>query len=284
LSRFDRVIIADWSAAGTPSPARPSANAIWLGVCDKDGQHSQYHRTRASAETALRGEIAAALANSRRLLIGFDFPMGYPAGFAQRLTGDPRAQAVWAWLADHLQDAIHNQNNRFAVANQINQQFGGAGPFWGRPARLALQHLPMLKTVDYPLLGLAERRQIETTVPRAQPVWKLYTTGAAGSQGLVGQPMIHRLSQISGVSVWPFVAPTTPVLLAEVYPSLLAAAVTADTAPIKDEAQVRLLSRALYCLAQQDMSPLLATPPQATEEGWILGASQQAALLQALAT
>lgn len=41
-------------------------------------------------------------------------------------------------------------------------------------------------------------------MPRAQAVWKLYTTGAAGSQGLMGQAMLHRLAQLPGVAVRPF--------------------------------------------------------------------------------
>ena len=287
LARFDRVIIADWSASGAPSPARPSADAIWLGVCDDAGVQTQYHRTRHSAEAALTQAITDAVLHRYRLLIGFDFPMGYPAGFAARLTGQACAQSVWAWLNDHISDADDNRNNRFDVAARMNRQIGGdaGGPFWGRPAHLQLPDLPMRKTVDYPCLGLAERRMVETTVPRAQAVWKLYTTGAAGSQGLMGQPMIHRLSQMPQTAVWPFQTADSPVVLAEVYPSLLAKAVAADPSPIKDEAQVRLLARALYALsAQKNLAPLFASPQGAviTEEGWILGADQQMALQGAL--
>lgn len=272
MSGFDRVIIADWSAASALSPARPSANAIWLGITDASGTRTQYFRSRASAEAFLASEITA---RQGRLLIGFDFPMGYPAGFAARLTGVSSARAVWAWLSQELTDAPDNKNTRFETAARINATLGGAGPFWGRPRSLPLPNLPETKAVDYPALGLAERRQVETLVPRAQPVWKLYTTGAAGGQGLVGQPMIHRLAAQPGVAVWPFDPVDAPVVLAEVYPSLLARAVAADPAPIKDEAQVRLLSRALWRLSQGGrLQPLFATPgaPVTTEEGWILGA------------
>ena len=279
---FDRVIVADWSAAGSVSPARPSANAIWLGISDGTGTETRYFRSRASAEAYLAEAIEA---SQGRLLIGFDFPMGYPEGFAARVTGVPTARAVWDWLAQNLSDAPDNRNTRFETAAGINAALGGAGPFWGRPRSLPLSTLPETKAVDYPALGLAERRQVETLVPRAQPVWKLYTTGAAGGQGLVGQPMIHRLSARPGVAVWPFDPADAPVVLAEVYPSLLARAVAADPAPIKDEAQVRLLSRALWRLSQTGrIAPLFATPegPVTTEEGWILGAGHGAALEEAL--
>ena len=159
------------------------------------------------------------------------------------------------------------------------------GPFWGRPTQLQMPDLAMRKTVDYAGLGLSERRQVETTVPRAQPVWKLYTTGAAGSQGLMGQPMIHRLSQVPQTAVWPFQDASAAVVLAEVYPSLLASAVAADRGLIKDEAQVRLLAQALWTLSATDaLGPLFQTPdhPVTTEEGWILGAGHSATLLGGL--
>ena len=88
---FDRVIVADWSASGSLSPARPSANAIWLGISDASGTQTRYFRSRSEAESHLTATIADVRG---RLLIGFDFPMGYPAGFAARLTGVPQARAV----------------------------------------------------------------------------------------------------------------------------------------------------------------------------------------------
>ncbi len=278
MTPFDRVIVADWSAAGQISPARPTANAIWLGISDASGTETRYFRSRASAETFLTEAIRA---SEGRLLIGFDFPMGYPVDFARALTGTPTARAVWHWLTRHLADGPDNRNTRFETAARINAGFGGLGPFWGRPRSLVLPGLPETKAVDYPALGLSERRQVEMLVPRAQPVWKLYTTGAAGSQGLVGQPMIHRLSALPGTAVWPFDPPETPTVLAEVYPSLMARSVAADASPIKDEAQVRLLSRALWRLSQTGrLSPLFTTPPApvTTEEGWILGAGHGPAL------
>lgn len=272
MPAFDRVIIADWSASGTRSPKRPSADAIWIGVTDATGTTTSYHRSRAEAEVA----ITTLLDGGDRVFLGFDFPMGYPAGFAGRLTGQAAAPAVWRWLADHIIDGSDNKNNRFAVADLMNRMTGG--PFWGRPAGLSLPDLPETKRADYAALGLPERRHVETLIPRAQPVWKLYTTGAAGSQGLMGQPMIHRLSQRGDVAVWPFDVRDRRVTVAEVYPSILAALVAADPAPIKDEAQVRLLSQVIYRAA-----PMLAVPDIAREEGWIYGAGHAAALMAALA-
>ncbi len=279
---FDTVIIVDWSAASSPSPARPSPDAIWIGVAAADGVTTTYHRTRTAAEMVVTALLDAEQAAGRRVLAGFDFPFGYPTGFAARLTGQATAAAVWNWLARHITDGADNANNRFAVAARINRDCGGRGPFWGCPAGLDLPGLSARKHVDYASLGLPERRRIEVAVPRAQPVWKLYTTGSVGSQALMGLPMIHRLSQRAGTRVWPFAAPG-PVTLAEVYPSLLSRAIAREAAAIKDEAQVRLLARALLALAQTGhLAPLFAPPAIAAEEGWILGAGHGAVLEAAL--
>lgn len=279
---FDGVMVVDWSATHGPSPARPSADAIWIGQADAKGETALYFRSRAEAEAHIRASIDRAAAEGRRLLIGFDFPMAYPAGFAARLTGQPDPRAVWRWLAGRITDE-GNRNNRFAVADDINAIIArgpAPGPFWGRPAGLALPHLPPRKLADYPALGLAERRAVETRVPRAQPVWKLYTTGSVGSQALMGLPMIHRLSQRPDVSVWPFdPQPGRSAVLAEVYPSLLAPLV-ARAPGIRDRAQVVLLARALWRLSHlgelarimQDINDI------GTEEGWILGAGHEGPL------
>ena len=266
-----------------PSPARPSADAIWIGYCDaKTGQcETQYHRTRTSAETALRAAIISAQADGVRLLIGCDFPFGYPAGFAGAITGRADARGLWQLLAARISDGPNNTNNRFEVADALNAQCaglgGGFGPFWGRPNSYDLPHLPARKLVDYAALPFAERRLIETRLPSAQPVWKLFTTGSVGSQSLMGLPMIARLAQIHGVQVWPFDSGDAPIILAEVYPSLLApqvqAAMQMQSRAIKDEVQVRLLARAFARQSEAMWQLMLALPdPIAREEGWILGA------------
>ena len=269
------VAIVDWSAASALSPARPSADAIWVGIKDGASERVEYLRSRASAEALLRD-----LVQTGNWLIGFDFPFAYPTGFAQRLTGRAEAQAIWDWLETRIEDGPDNRNNRFQVAAAVNRQFGG-GPFWGRPASLDLPDLPARKLVDYAALGLPERRAVEHRVPSAQAVWKLYTTGSVGSQALMGLPVIARLARLPGVSVWPF-QPPARVTLAEVYPSLLAPEVASEGG-IKDAAQVRLLARALWHLAAQDrLAPLLEVPEIAHEEGWILGAGHQDALREGL--
>ena len=287
--RFDRVIVVDWSAANLPTSATNKANAIWVGCHDAEGGAEWHHRTRAAAEAQVTTLIETARADGLRLLVGFDFAMGYPAGFAQRLTGTATAQAVWRWLADTISDGPDNRNNRFAVAAQINALFPeGPGPFWSHPTGQQWPGLPYRRVgIDYAVLGLSEIRAAEAAVPRAKSPWMLFNPGSVGSQSLLGLAMIHRLCQMPGVAVWPFEATQdVPVVIAEVYPSLLAADVAmlenADGLPA-DQAQVRLLSRALYALSRaQSLAPLLNAPPIAAEEGWILGATHTRLLQEAL--
>lgn len=282
---FDTVAIVDWSAKATPSPARPSSDAIWIGVCRAGHSESLYFRTRTTAEAALVDLFATERSVGRRVLAGFDFPFGYPTGFAARLTGKADPRAVWAWLAQNITDDARNTTNRLQTGARINALFHPQrGPFWGRPATHSIPDLPFTKDVDYPAIGLSERRVIERQLRGAKSTFQLMGAGSVGSQALTGLPMIHRLQQRPGCSVWPFdTATDTPLVLAEVYPSLLSAAVARDAAAIKDEAQVRLLARALWSLAQAGrLAPLFVVPAVAQQEGWILGADHAALLAQAL--
>ena len=276
--RFDRVIVVDWSGRAAPSPRRESKDAIWIGQCDSAGESQSYHRTRTEAEALLHAQLA----EGGRQLVGFDFPMGYPSGFAERLTGTASARALHGWLARRINDGPDNLNNRFEIAAAINQALGGAGPFWGCPKGRPRPYLPSLKTVDYIALGLAEKRRVERENPRAKPVWQLLGAGSVGSQALLGIPVVHRLARAFGAAIWPF-EPLSALTFAEVYPSLLSAEVTAAGDAIPDRAQVRLLAAALYRLSVTDrLAPLLAVPPEAAEEGWILGAGQADLLAGAL--
>lgn len=284
---FDTVIVVDWSAASQRSPVKASKDAIWIGTCSGNAASATYHRSRQAAESHLSALLDAEAKAGRRTLVGFDFAMAYPSGFAAALTGSPDPRGVWAWLDRAVVDAPDNANNRLAVATQINKALGGKGPFWVVNEGLANEALPFGKNgkVDFAGLKLREFRSIEKSGGVGQPksVWQLTGPGSVGSQSLMGLPMIHRLSKRAETSVWPFDAVLAPTVLAEIYPSLLARAIAADPDEIKDRAQVRLLARALFALSQQGkLAPLFDVPAIAREEGWILGAGHTAALEAAL--
>ncbi|MGY6567557.1 MAG: hypothetical protein ACXIVE_01055, partial [Salinarimonas sp.] len=290
MSGFDRVVIVDWSAASKRMPARPRADAIWIGVSDASGDREPlYCRSRAEAMAMVAALCEEALAAGERLMIGFDFPLGYPRGFASAMTGRAEALALWEWLAGRIEDGDGNANNRFEAAAAINNRFPGIGPFWGRPASIPLPDLPERGSLRDGH-GLPERRLVETRIPRAQPCWKLFTTGSVGSQALLGIPRLQALRECFGdaLGVWPFEIHEAPITLAEVYPSLIDEAVASvlarDPKAIKDAVQVRLLAGATMAHAHDavpaSMKCIDASEAILREEGWILGVGCETLLRQ----
>lgn len=275
---FDTIAIVDWSAASKP---RMGKDSIWLGT--QAGACTNLP-TRALAEDALADLIARHLAAGKRVLIGADFAFGYPTGFAAALTGRAEALAVWDWLARHIEDAPDNRNNRFHVAARMNRAFPGLGPFWFRPSALDLPELP-LKGRARQGHGMAEFRAADAAARGAQSVFKLGGAGAVGSQVLTGLPVLWRLRArfAPHVAVWPFEdIRTAPVVLAEVFPSLLAAQVAQAGGAVKDAVQVRLLAQALWRLQGAGLlAAVFDAPDCAREEGWILGLGFEGALAQA---
>lgn len=298
---FDTVVIVDWSARSTPSPARPSGDAIWWAVA-RDGtvEAPVYARTRQAALDGLTNLLQRELRANRRVLVGFDFPFGYPAGVARRVTGTDDALALWAWLADRIEDGPNNTNNRFSVAEAINALYTGIGPFWGRPESWDHPGIPTRGTVRHGTDHPPDRRLIEQHQKSTQPVWKLYTTGSVGSQVLLGLPALQRLRHVADLAghilVWPFQtgldAPDAPLVLVEIYPSLIAAAVASHRREdeILDAAQVRVTAGAYAALDRDGAlgrafeGPDLSTYQRdlvAREEAWILGWEVRGALAEA---
>ena len=304
MTIFRTHVIVDWSARSKPSPARPTKDAIWWAVA-RDGivEKPAYARTRHDAVERLVALIAAELDAARRVLIGFDFPFGYPAGVAAHLTGQASALALWNWLAARIEDTEENTNNRFAVAEAINRAYPGLGPFWGRPQNWPYPDVPTRESsrtgreAHSPERRIADRRAIG-----AKTVWQLAYAGSLGSQVLLGLPALKRLMEdprLEGrLAVWPFDtglrAPEAPVVLAEIYPSLLRREVEArmNEGEIRDAAQVRVNAEAFARLdALGGLGPLFQGAPYLdaterriieTEEAWILGLGHEEELKKAL--
>lgn len=277
--RPDRLAILDWSAAGRPRRGRDS---IWLGFADG---HAENPPTRAEAFETLARLVEDTLTRGETLLLGADFPFGYPVGLALALTGRAGAPALWAWLADHIEDGRDNASNHLDLAAAINARLPGAGPFWFNPLRREIPGLTRRRPPPA-TLPFAEFRRADREATGAQSVWKLGGAGAVGAQALTGIAVLERLRRTfpGRVAVWPFEPLGAPVTLAEVFPSLLAPEVRARLHPggVKDRVQVTLLARALH--AQPSLEPLLRTPqdPAIADEGWILGLGHLGALRAAL--
>ncbi|NDW35173.1 gephyrin-like molybdotransferase Glp [Salipiger sp. PrR007] len=278
---FDTFVVVDWSGASKPSPAKPSKDAIWIGIAREGSVEASYHRTRADATDTLATLFETERDAGRRVLAGFDFPFAYPGGFAEALTGTPGPLRLWEALAARIEDAPDNANNRFQVAAELNDLFPGIGPFWGCPETFDDPRLPS-KGTRRDGHRMPERRTCDAT-PGAQTVWKLYTTGSVGSQALLGIPRLQALRARFGadLSVRPFEQHDTPITLVELFPSLIAKTVAALAEPdeIKDRAQVRILAGALRALDPQQLDAM--TREGDAVEGWILGLGHEETLTRA---
>jgi len=280
VTGWDTILMVDWSGGNDRGP-RPKADAIWIGAETPDGpENPVYCRNRQLAEAWLTDRFEAERAAGRRVLAGFDFPFGYPAGFSEAITGTEDALALWDWLEARIEDAP-NANNRFEIAGQINSSLPGVGPFWGNGLKRDVDHLPRKGRVRTPN-PFPERRVCEQRAKGAFTCWQLSGAGAVGSQVLMGLPVLARLRRrfAGQVAIWPFEPLDRPIAMVEIWPSLIAPAVAAASPlhPVKDAVQVMVMARALARLGPA-LAPLLEVPDTGAE-GWILGLGHEAALTQ----
>ena len=278
--RYDSFAMLDWSGGNDTDP-RPRRDAIWMGLVRAGAPVApRYLRNRVLAEAALTHLIGEELRAGRRLLIGVDFPFGFPSGFAIALTGRPDPLHLWNWFEERIEDTPR-ANNRFDVAARINGCFPGIGPFWFNPLRRDIPDLPRRDTRAGH--GLPERREADRQTKGAFPCWQMGGAGAVGGQILTGLPVLARLRRrfAAEVAVWPFERLTRPVTFVETWPGLIETAVRQAQARggIRDSHQVRLMSLALSRLPAKQLQRMLMV--NAPEEGWILGSGQEAVLTQA---
>jgi precorrin-8X/cobalt-precorrin-8 methylmutase len=289
---FDAYIVADWSAAGRPRQGRDSIwYAVVAGAADEPPETLENPPTRTAATQALTDHLAGLADGGRRVLAGFDFPFGFPAGTAARLgfRGLPW-RALWQMLDDMLVDGDDNANNRFDLAERLNERLSGeAFPFWGNVREETRPFLRRRGRRPHGPDDLAERRLCDSLLRSTQPVWKLAGAGAAGSQALTGIPRVWQIRRDPRLAfrthIWPFEtglrADSRPgLVLAEVYPSLV------PPAPLpgrpKDAGQVVAMARYLAALDEAGKleefftgGAALDAPARCRverEEGWILGA------------
>lgn len=278
MRAFDTVMVADWSAGKRAGPT-PRKDAIWIGIT-RDGisEPPRYHRSRIEAEAAITALIDAERAAGRRLLCAFDFPFGYPAGFARHVTGADDPFALWGWLAERITDAPDGSNNRYAVAEELNGLFAGVGPFWGKTARDKWPALPYRKA-GIVFDPVAEKRACDAISAASSSCFQMAFPPTVGGQAMLGIPMLARLRRKEGVTVWPFEPlDAASTVLAEVWPGLIEKQVKAQLVregegAIRDAVQVRSLADAIAALPAQVLAAHMADVPDAArEEGWILGA------------
>lgn len=299
---FDAYIMVDWSAASKPVTG---ANSIWIDILAKDARLKLQLRavnieTRLKAREFLEDMVGKLTKRGDRVLLGFDFSLGYPAGTAEalglKLDGKAPWQAMHEHLASKLKDKPDNSNARYAIAAGMNYAVSkGPFPFWGAPARDVVSTLGSTKP-DYGDGSLPEYRLVEAylrdnKLGQPKSVWQLAYTGSVGSQSLTGIPHVHALREAwPGARIWPFeFDPAEPlteetltdvtVVMTEIYPSLTKA--KPESGETLDAAQVRAIAHYYASLDEKGaLSAAFSTakslePAENTkikaEEGWIPG-------------
>lgn len=303
MALFDAYIMVDWSAAAKPALG---PNSIWIGMLVKDARLKLQFKavnidTRLKARAFIEDMLAKLTKRGDKVLLGFDFSLGYPAGTAKALGLDTEKQAPWAAMHAHLATRYkdkpdNNSRPRFAIAAGLNYTISkGPFPFWGAPPSDRATTLSSTKP-DYAAQPLAEFRLAELhlrSLPGASPksCWQLYGAGSVGSQSLTGIPHVHALRQAwPKARVWPFeIAEGGPltaemldgveIVIAEIYPSLVKPA--PEKGEVADEAQVRQIARHYADLDEKNaLGAAFSTGKSLSEEqigiitreeGWILG-------------
>jgi hypothetical protein len=284
---FDTYIIVDWSAARTPKTGRDS---IWICRYAPDGETVVNPPTRHAARLLLAEMLAEAMDRGHKVVAGFDFPFGYPAGFAARLGLESQTpwRATWDEIARLIKDSPNNENNRFEVGAAFNHRVSKKSfPFWGCPVGFEHEFLgPRHHGGHTEHEPLKERRLIDEWMVGAQPCWKLAYTGSVGSQVLTGIPVVRALRDDSRwadrARIWPFetgfcLPDDARIVFAEVWPSWWKAC--AKLGPPNDKAQVRTVARIFAATDRAGgldawFSPAIDNADLgqiAREEAWTLG-------------
>ena len=301
---FDAYIIANWTAA---EGKKLGEQSLWIAVAKRDVRFRLYTEThnvatRAEGEKLLESLLAEHRKRADRVLVGFDFNFGFPAGTAARLNLEGRPWDVMGkFLSSNVVDKADNSNNRYQVAAKINRLMTDQPwPFWGAPASQAQRWLTTTKPPEGAGADIPEFRNTEIAARKdrlpPKSVWQMHGAGAVGGLTLVGVPMVRRLLERldSSASIWPqntgwrelTEADVEPLsaLVVEVWPDMFKAPrdVSADgVKEYKTQAQVRA---AAIAFAEMDDAGTLQkafAPPAGTdeakiaavesEEGWILG-------------
>jgi hypothetical protein len=295
---FNGYVIVDWSAASKPNTG---ADSVWIGVLKRDVRFRLAFEafnpaTRAEGEKKLTAILDDLKKRNERTLLGFDFPLGFPRGFANalKLPGEAPWRAAWDQIDKMVKDKADNTNNRFGVASEINRRLtGGPFPFWGCPPKDALTTLQPKRPRDHGPGDLPEMRYADLAAKGASSIWKLYYNGSVGGQAILGIPVVRRLKLARGdaMRIWPFETgfksldehdlAGVDLVAAEVYPSLFKT--TLAPGEVKDHAQVRTTAEHFARLDEagklgaafgpaKDASAAVVADAE-REEGWVLGTS-----------
>ncbi len=295
--------MVDWSGADSRTTG---ADSIW--VAELLGDLTQIklmnYPTRTCVRKYLKGKMAEATENKKRLLIGFDFAFGYPAsayGDFKCKNWENLSRLINKKIMDDI-DGNKNKNNRFDVGDELNKYFTDSdGPFWGhrtdknykvkhcnlfneRPKNYG-EGLPLeFRYVEDVLRETSKKNKKQRTV-NPLSVWKLFNGATVGSQTLMGIPTLRKLKECTNSAIWPFesIDDTDKHVIAEIYPSIWNED-EKNTGLVKDAGQVKTVVQQIFCHDNHKngcLKKLLKVPYDhdkkdiiTEKEGWILGVNK----------
>ena len=289
VDEFDVIVIVDWSANGGPTRGTDSIWSYELQIHSGERGELVNHPTRLHARDHLL-HMLLQRHEHHSVLMGCDFPFGYPAGFVHAADLESPGLAPWAATWEHLTgrltDDERNRNNRWAVAAELNERLGHHR-FWGAPLSQAGPHLPTHRP-PAPAPDRTAEARLRSQGRRPFSPGHLFGAGSVGSQSLTGIPVLHHLRHHPVLAhrcvVWPFETglaqpPPGPngIVMAEVWPSAID--FNHVDHPVKDARQVVALADSLAADQRagrlvQAFRPSLAAEVAAVvvaEEGWVLG-------------
>ncbi len=233
---FDAYVMVDWSSSSLPVTGNDS---IWIASgawSDRTFTPTSPLNvpTRLQAVDFLRRQLLLWREEGKRVLVGFDFAFGYPAGFARALGLTVSPGGAWKALHEHfaakVTDSPQNKHNRDSFADDCNRQVGAPGPFWGCAASSATHSLTQqhIGVFQFPHHGLQEWRTTDNWARRrvtTQSVWKLNCGVSVGGQTILGIKHLDGLARSVDGRRWPFEGWSTPagpaIWFAEMFPSLV---------------------------------------------------------------
>lgn len=293
---FDSYFVATWSAASKPNQGNDS---IWIAAETPDARMklqkmSVNPDTRSKAGEQLIAAISRLMKRGDRVFLGLGFPLGFPAGTAEKLgirsNDAPDWQRLQEFVAREMKDKADNTNNRFALAARMNRLMSdGPFPFWGCQKKDELTTLPVKKSREHSAEDIAEFRVTEAVKPTSSSsVWKLSYGSATGGLALTGIPLIARLREAFGetMALWPFETGFSDLshhpaqlIVAEVNPETIS-----RTIPSSNHKSQKVTESLAESIAQLDSKGVLVgdfdqpgrvlSPDKlekALQEGWILG-------------
>lgn len=293
---FDSYFVVTWSAASKPNQGNDS---IWIAAETPDARMklqkmSVNPDTRAKAAEQLSAAIDRLMKRGDKIILGLGFPLGFPAGTAEKLGLASEEKPDWKVLQDfitkEMKDKADNTNNRFALAARMNRLMSdGPFPFWGCQKKDELTTLSVKKSREHKESDLAEFRVTETIAPSSSSsVWKLSYGSATGGLALTGIPLVAKLRESFGaeMALWPFETGFSDLsdhpaqlVVAEVNPETIS-----RTIPASNHKSQKVTESLVESIAERDSRGALAgdfdqpgrvLSPDKLEkallEGWILG-------------